>query len=103
MPLTELWNEHGTISKERIRWLAKSDLAELLRAGPLQFVVADFGIKLMWVPAQQRFEFWKTVKLQIADRAKPIYREQFPKEMAYIASEWRGSAGECLILLERYH
>jgi hypothetical protein len=103
IPLTELWNERGTISRERTRWLAKSDLAELLRAGPLQFVVADCGIKLMWVPTQQRFEFWKTVKPQIADPAKPIFREQFPEETAYIASQWRGRAGECLILLAKYH
>jgi len=103
MPLTELWNERGTITKERLRWLAKSELAELLKAGPLQFVIADCGIKLMWIPAQQRFEFWKTVELQIADSAKPICRAQFPKEIAYVASEWRGRAGECLVLLEKHH
>lgn len=103
IPLTEIWADRGTISNERLRRLDQSNLAELLRAGPLQFLVADCGLKLMWIPTQQRFEFWETVKPQIADPAKPIYREQFPDETAYIASEWRGRAGECLILLEKHH
>ena len=103
MPLTELWDERGTLSNERLRILDQNNLVELLRAGPLQFVVADCGLKLIWIPTQQRFEFWKTVKSQIADASRPIYREQFPNETAYIASEWRGHAGECLILLEKHH
>jgi hypothetical protein len=103
MPLTELWDESGTLSNERLRMLDRRSLVELLRAGPLQFVVADCGIKLMWIPTEQRFEFWKTVKPQIADPAKPIDRKQFPNETAYTASEWRGCTGECFILLERHH
>ena len=52
---------------------------------------------------QQRFEFWKTVRPQIADPANPILLEQFPSETAYSASEWRGRSGECFILLEKHH
>lgn len=103
IPLTELWDESGTLSNERLRMVDKNNLAELLQTGPLQFVVADCGLKLMWIPTQQRFEFWKRVKPQIADPAKPICREQFPNETAYIASEWRGPGGERLILLEKHH
>jgi len=31
------------------------------------------------------------------------YIKQFPNETAYTASQWCGSAGECLILLEKHH
>jgi hypothetical protein len=55
------------------------------------------------MPIRSRFEFWKAVKSQIADPAKPINREQFPNETAYLASEWRGHADECWILLEKHH
>jgi hypothetical protein len=69
----------------------------------VQFVVADCGQKLRWILTHEGFEFWKTVRLQIADPLKPIYLEQFPNETAYTASEWRGRTGECLILLEEHH
>jgi hypothetical protein len=60
-------------------------------------------MKLRWIPTQQQFEFWKTIRPQIAEPEEPIFLKQFPKETAYIASEWRGRAGECLILLETHH
>lgn len=82
IPLTELWDESGTLSIERLRTLDQRNLVELLRAGPLQFVVADCGLKLIWIPTQQRFELWKKVKSQIADPAERIHREQFPNETA---------------------
>jgi hypothetical protein len=96
IPLTELWDGSGTLTDKRIRNLDASNLVGLLRAGPVQFVVADCGLKLIWIPTQERFEFWKTVNSRIADPAKPIYREQFPGETAYIASEWRGRARRML-------
>ena len=68
-----------------------------------QFIVANCGAKLNWIPLQERFEFWKMVRPQIADPMKPIRLDQFPIETAYTASEWRGRTGECLILLEKQH
>lgn len=103
IPLTELWNDSGTLANKRVRYLEKSGIIELLRTCVVQFVVADCGLKLMWIPAEERFEFWKTVKRQIAEPEKPIYLRQFPNETAFIASEWRGAADECWILLEKYH
>jgi len=103
MPLTELWDDGGPLAGERVRNLDLTDLVELLRSGPVQFLVADAGFKLRWIPTLERLEFWKTVRPQIAHPGKPIYRGQFPNETAYIASEWRGRIGECLILLEKYH
>lgn len=103
MPLTEIWDHNGTLTGERIRYLDHDTLRELVRSGSVQFVVADPGLELNWIPTAKRFEFWKTVRPQIADPARPIHLRQFPNEVAYIASEWRGRAGECLVLLERHH
>ena len=103
IPLTELWDENGTIASERIRSLDENTLLDLVRSGSVQFVVADCGLKLNWIPREKRFDFWKSVRPQIADPAKPIVLERFPSETAYIASEWRGRADECLVLLERHH
>jgi hypothetical protein len=74
-----------------------------MRTGPVQFIVANCGMKLKWIPLHARFEFWKTVHQQIADPSQPIYLKQFPNETAYIAPQWSGGAGECLILLETHH
>jgi hypothetical protein len=103
IPLTELWDESGTLTDERVRNLDASNIIELLRTGLVQFIVADCGLKLRWIPAQQRYEFWKTAKPQIADPVKPIYLKQFPNGTAYSASEWRGRACECFVLLETHH
>ena len=103
LPLAELWDEGGTLQGERIRHLDQKLIRELVRTGPVQFIVAKCGAKLNWIPTQERFEFWKTVRPQIADPMKPIQLNQFPNETAYTASEWRGRIGECLILLEKHH
>jgi hypothetical protein len=103
IPLTELWDEGGTVTDQRVRNLDVSHITELLRTAAVQFVVADCGLKLKWIPTQQRLEFWKTVQPHIAEPGKPIYLKQFPDEIAYSASEWRGLAGECPVLLEKHH
>lgn len=103
LPLKELWDGTGALSGERIRSLDQSSVGELVRGGTVRFIVADCGLKLEWIPAQRQFEFWKTVRPQVADPAKPIRLEEFPGATAYVASEWRGRDGECLVVLERYH
>jgi hypothetical protein len=103
LPLTELWDETGALHGERIRHLDENLIRELMRAGQVQFIVANCGAKLNWMPMPERFEFWKTVRSQVADALRPISLERFPNQTAYIASEWRGRTGECLILLETHH
>ena len=103
MPLTEIWDDSGTLNGERIRYLDESTLRELVRSRCVQFIVANPGLRLDWIPTERRFEFWKTIRPQIAEPTKRLYLGQFPNEVAYMASEWRGRAGECLILLERHH
>lgn len=103
MPLTELWDHSGTLANKRGVNLAQSGVAELLRTCLVQFILADCGLALKWIPIEQRFEFWKKVRQQIAHPEKPIYLKQFPNETAYIASQWRGQVGECLVLLEKHH
>ena len=66
-------------------------MLQLLASGP------DAQLKYL------RFEFWKTVRQQIADPSQPIHIKQFSNETACIASEWHGNAGESLILLEAHH
>lgn len=102
-PIIELWNDQGSVAAERIRSLSENDLRELVRTTSLQFVVANVGNKLRWVPKDERFDFWKSIQSQIAEPSKPIYLAQFLNETAYSASEWRTTTGERLIVLETHH
>jgi len=76
--------------------LTKNVIRELVRTAPVQFIVANCGDKLNWIPLRERFEFWEMVRPQIADPMKPIQLDQFPNQTAYTASEWRGRTGGCL-------
>src|SRR5882724_11779947 len=96
IPLTELWDEKGALHGERIRQLDENLIRGLMGTGQVQFIVADCGAKLNWIPMPERFEFWKTARRQVADPSRPILLKQFPNETAHVASEWRGSSGECL-------
>ena len=46
MPLTELWNDSGILADKRVRNLDRSTLLELVRSGPVRFVVADPGLSI---------------------------------------------------------
>jgi hypothetical protein len=104
LPLAELWDDHGTLTGGRVCALHQNNLVELLRLGPVQFVVADCGSNLEWIPMDERFAFWKKIQRQFADLDphQPIRLEQFPNQTAYTASQWRGRAGECVVLLVKH-
>ena len=104
-PLEELWSREGPIPAHKRRDLSKSDIAELLRAGPLRFIVADVGRFLDWIPETDRFTFWKTeVKPRVVDpSAHGFYLNDFPGHYAYVASEWSADLGPPIVLLETHH
>ena len=82
IPLTELWDERGALPGERIRHVDGNLIRGLMGTGQVQFIVADCGAKLNWIPMPERFEFWKTVRTQVADPSQPILLKQFPNETA---------------------
>jgi hypothetical protein len=67
LPIRELWDATGTLAGGRIRYLDRNMIAELLRKGPVEFVIADCGLHLKWIPADERFTFWKTMRDQISN------------------------------------
>ena len=106
MPLHELWDERGVIvSADRVRQLSSSEIAELLRAGRVRFVVADIGSRLQWVAPEKCYSFWKfEAKAHIAEPDPQSYLENFPGEYCYIASEWKvADGGEPIVLLAKSH
>ena len=80
LPLQELWDDRGAIPAQKIRDLSRADIRELLRLGPVQFVVADLGEK----------------------PSSDIYLDEMPHQYAYSASEWNFDEGS-VVILERFH
>jgi hypothetical protein len=107
LPLTELWTDRGPINAERERLVGRSDLVALLQAGPVQFIVADVGHSLRWVPQTEYLLAWKAdVRSHLVDEPEgPIDIYQYPEGYAYVASEWaaEGVHPVPLVLLERHH
>jgi hypothetical protein len=103
-PLQKLWNDSGEPSAARGRRLDRSAVRELLRRGPVLFVVADVGLRLWWVPLAERFTFWKRdVVVHLSDSER-FCLDDFPDGAVYVASEWNSAGNEPpIVLLEVHH
>jgi hypothetical protein len=103
MPLTELWNDNGIVSNNKIRGLNERDIRELLHTGKVHFVVANIGDPLKWIPTAQCYYFWKSeIKHHLnSDEVKPL--DDFPDQYCYFASEWGSHLEDPIVLLETCH
>jgi hypothetical protein len=102
LPLRELWREDGFSTAKRGRSLTAVDVRELLAAGVVQFVVADVGAALRWIPQSECFDFWKReARPHIASEAAIL--DQFPGGYCYFASQWAGEPTTPIVVLEKHH
>ena len=105
IPLSELWDDDGDVAAERGPRVGVDEIAQLLRAGPVHFVVAAEG-PLRWIPLGECFAFWKDeVRSRVvpadAERWRP---EDHPGGWCYVATRWtRDEEAPPPIVLERYH
>ena len=104
IPLKEIWNKEIIVSRDRKRYIKENDIKELLRKARAQFIVANIGDNLKWIPEDDCFSFWKNeVKIHLVDPNKNHVLEDFPGEYFYLASEWKAKSSNSVILLEMYH
>jgi hypothetical protein len=104
LPLRELWRADGFTTTSRGGSLSKDAITKLLRAGPVQFVIADVGASPQWIQLHECHRFWKDeIKPKLAEDSKVILAE-FPGGYCYLASAWDNAAGEApIIVLEKSH
>ena len=104
LPVEEIWAGGRLVSTTQVRDLNASDIVDLLRSGPVRFVVADIGQPYHWIPNNERYDFWKNeVKAHLANPELRTVLEDFPDEYCYFASEWKTYEGETIILLSKSH
>ena len=80
VPLDELWDERGPVAAIRGRALGRQEIEAFLSSEAVQFVIANGGSPLCWIPADDRFTFWKSevkVRLVPAD-AEKFHLEDYP-------------------------
>lgn len=106
IPLTELWDASGVLPLERGGDVGSGQIADLLRSGPVQFVLADLGKPLSWVPLDDCYRFWKgdwKLHLIEPDAWDHVVLEDYPGEYGYRGTEWRRGSERGVIVLEKLH
>jgi hypothetical protein len=84
--------------------LTCEDVRQLLRLGPVQFVVADVGVAPRWIPESECFHSWKNeVQLHLASN-KTVQLGEFPGSYCYFPFQWEPRAPEApIVVLEKLH
>lgn len=106
LPLEEVWDERGSVTRDWVRDLDSRDVQALLREGPVHFVIADIGHPLSWVPPERRFYFWKDetrahlIEPDLVRRG--VRLDGLPDGYGFVASEWRWADG-AVVLLSKWH
>jgi hypothetical protein len=77
---------------------------ELLKLGPVQFVMVDVGHKPEWISEADCYTCWRMrLSGNIADPSQPAYLDDFPGGYFYFASLWSTADGSRIVVLERQH
>jgi len=97
LPLRGLWTDSGPVEAVRVRALSTVEVRELLRNGPVQFVVVEVGVKPRWIELEDCYRFWMD---EVKDHlAEP--RVQALGVYTYHASEWVSETIEpAIVVLE---
>jgi hypothetical protein len=105
LPLESVWREDGSLfSNEKLRSLKAQGVADLLRAGPVNFVVAEAGMPLHWIDSTDCYAFWKTeLKTHLAAPDQRCTLDEFPGGYFYFAAEWLTKEKLPTVVLERHH
>ena len=59
-PLEFIWTDEEQVEASRERYLTPTDLTEMLKLHPVEFIVADLGAPLKRVPVDKCYEFWES-------------------------------------------
>ncbi|BAL76149.1 hypothetical protein [Bradyrhizobium cosmicum] len=104
LPLAELWTDSGPLHAQRAERVGEAEIVQLLQGGST-FVVAAVGKPLQWVPAADRFTFWKAepkCRLVPAD-VDSFDIGSYPGSYCYLASAWRNPSSLPIVVLEVHH
>ncbi|MGQ3012929.1 MAG: hypothetical protein ACT6QS_04450 [Flavobacteriales bacterium] len=104
MPLQMLWNDAGVIAAKRGRYLDPQEVETYIE-GHTEFVIADIGLRLEWIPVEMKKKYWETEwKTHIAPTGEDGFSlDEFQGHYAYVVSVWKTGFGAEVILMEKFH
>jgi hypothetical protein len=102
IPLEFIWIDEGQAEVSRERYLTATELTEMLKLHPVEFIVADVGTPLKRISVDKCYEFWeREVKRHLLNPHGKVDRSRLPDEYGYLASEWSGRVEVTIVLLEK--
>jgi hypothetical protein len=104
MPMDSIWTENEELKSERKEYLSQNQVSEILKEGPLQFLIADVGNKLIWTKVDECYKMYKSYfKDHILRDVNYINLDDYKDNFCYLASLWIGESKTPVILLEKFH
>lgn len=104
IPLDEIWKDENIIQAKREKYLTRDELTEMLKKHPVEFVIANVGDNLKWLPVDNCYDVWKSkIKAHVVQDLDRIELEKFPNKLAYVASKWSGETQTTIVLIEKHH
>ena len=104
IPLEFIWTDEEQVEASRERYLTPTDLTDMLKIHPVEFIVADIGAPLKRISVHKCYEFWQSeVKRHLLSPHGKVDRSKLTDEYGYVASEWSGHIEVPIVLLEKIH
>jgi hypothetical protein len=101
-PVNELFKSNNKLTCIK-RQLNKDEIIEIIKTQPIEFVIADIGLKLEWIDIQDCYNFWKQEISNNFAFEEPIHLDNFNNNYCFWASKWKFQNEEIVILLEKLH
>lgn len=101
-PINELFKNNKKLACIK-RQLNKDEIIETIQTQPIEFVIADIGLKLIWIDIQDCYNFWKKEVSNNLAFEERINLENFHNNYCFLASKWKYPNEEIVILLEKFH
>ena len=105
IPLDALWTEEQFLEAKRLKYLNQKEVSEILKNGPIRFVIANVGNKLIWTDLGESYKIYKTeIKDFIISDIDKIDLDTLTHGFGYLASLWADpSEKNSIVLLEKFH
>jgi len=103
LPIAEVWGVEGALPLHRGEDLDRSAVEQLLRKDDVQFVVAEVGSDLEWVPLAKSRSFWRGDAAERLIGPKETGRtDDFADSYFYRAQAWLDDDGAvAVVVLEK--
>jgi hypothetical protein len=101
-PVNELFKSNDKLTCIK-RQLNKDEIIEIIKTQPIEFVIADIGLKLKWIEIQDCYNFWKQEISNNLAFEELINLDNFDNNYCFWASKWKYPNEEIVILLEKLH